>query len=77
MAEIIRLVPEVAGENYRVEPSAVLGAAGEAGFNEVMVIGICPEGGYVLSSSCSIAQCVMMMEAVKLQILMAEIASDE
>lgn len=69
MAEILRLVPETVGEDYRFETKEILEAAKDAPFRTIAIIGQMDDKSLWVSSSANAGETMILIEKAKQYLL--------
>lgn len=69
---VIELVPQSAGDDYRGSIDTILAEAGAESFDLLAVIGTTADGEIYISGNCNAAHLVFLIERAKLAMLTAE-----
>ena len=69
VAEVVKFVPEVVGENYRIDPDQILEAAKGQGFDRLVIMGELEDGEIYIAGSANAGETMVLMERAKLKII--------
>lgn len=72
MGDVLHLIPDEVGENFRFDPDAVLEDAKGYGFGALLIIGQCGDDAPVILGNCNAGEALVLMEIAKRSLVFGE-----